>query len=409
MVGCLSGGTTKRTSSIKAAKNLKASSTELNSRNQSLLGIYSAEIETAADKIILESSSTAVQREALAWKAEAIPVLQASLLNPDPVAAVLDTWVFIFQMRDYLSRSPLKEEDGEANSVVTATLTEMNAQMEQLIRTAAPAASIEDLRHRAETWATTHPIRAGLAGRQSVDPEIVRRVGESDLRMGAALRSVDERLGDLSARLDAYNMYLPKQARWQAELLLGDIARNPQIDAATRNAAKLSDAMAKTSNNLDRLPEFMNQARQAVTGDIDGQRLAAQGFVHDERVDTLDALEDERVAAVAALDHERVAATEDFRGERKQIFDDLRNHEILVMQDFDGSVEKAMQEFDAKNHRLIDHLFLRAIELVLLTVALCSLAAWVLLGHFVSRFRGVTQGLERERVGEKGEQRRFGT
>lgn len=390
MLGCLSGGTTRRTSSVKAAKNLEASPTELNSRNQSLLGIYSAEIESAADKIMMESSSTEVQRAALAWKAEAIPVLQASLLNPDPVAAVLDTWVFIFQMGDYLNRSTLKQEQGGVHPIVTSTLTEMDAQMEQLVRAAAPAANIDDLRHRAETFATAHPIRAGLAGRQSVDPEVVRAVGESDLRMGAVLQSVDERLGDLSARLDAYNIYLPKQARWQAELWLGDVARNPQIDAATRNAANLSDALAKTSNNIDRLPEFMSQARQAVNSDVAGQRLAAQDFVHDERVQTLDALQQERVAALAALDKERLAATEDFRGERKQIFEDLRNHEILVMQDFDSSVAKAMQEFDAKNRRLIDHLFLRAIELVLLTVALCFLAAWILMGRVKSRPSRVT-------------------
>lgn len=391
MLGCLSGGTTRRTSSAKSAKNLEASPTELNSRNQSLLGIYSAEIESAADKIMMESSSTAVQREALAWKAEAIPVLQASLLNPDPVAAVLDTWVFIFQMGDYLNRSTLKQEQGGVHPIVTSTLTEMDAQMEQLVRAAAPAANIDDLRHRAETFATAHPIRAGLAGRQSVDPEVVRAVGESDLRMGAVLQSVDERLGDLSARLDAYNIYLPKQARWQAELWLGDVARNPQIDAATRNAANLSDALAKTSNNIDRLPEFMSQARQAVNSDVEGQRMAAQDFVHDERVQTLDALQQERVAAVAALDKERLAATEDFRGERKQIFEDLRNHEILVMQDFDATVAKAMQEFDTKNRRLIDHLFLRAVELVLLTVALCFLAAWLLLGRVMSRPSRVTR------------------
>lgn len=382
MLGCLSGGGTRRSSSVKSAKNLEASPTELTSRNQSLLGVYSAEVETAADRVILESSSPVVRREALAWKAEAIPVLQASLLNPDPVAAVLDTWVFLFQMRAYLERITLKEGFEEFHSIAAATLTQMDLQMDQLIRTAAPKADIDDLRQQAEAWAKAHPIQTGLAGRQSVDPEVVRKVGESDLRMTSVLLSVDQRLGDLSARLDAYNIYLPKQTRWQAELWLDDIARNPQIGSVQRNLTSVSDALAKTSNNLDRFPQFMTQARQAVKSDIEGQRLAAQGFLRDERVETLDALQQERVATVAALDNERVAATEDLRGERKQIFEDLRNQEILVMQDLNASVEKAMQEFDTKNRRLIDHLFLRAVELVFLTVALCSLAAWILLRRF---------------------------
>jgi hypothetical protein len=56
VLGCASG-TTRKTSSMKSAKNVKSSAAELSSRNQSLLGLYSAEIVAAADKIIWESPS----------------------------------------------------------------------------------------------------------------------------------------------------------------------------------------------------------------------------------------------------------------------------------------------------------------------------------------------------------------
>jgi hypothetical protein len=99
--GCMSGNGTRKASSVKSTKNVQSSMPELSSRNQSMLAIYSAEIEVAADRIISESPSPATQRQALVWKAEAIPVMQTSLLNTDPVAAVLDTWAFIFQMTAY--------------------------------------------------------------------------------------------------------------------------------------------------------------------------------------------------------------------------------------------------------------------------------------------------------------------
>ena len=95
-LGCVSGSNTRKKSSAKIAKNVTSSAPELSSRNQSLLALYSAEIEAAADKIILESSARAARRQALEWKAEAIPVMQTSLLNTDPVAAALDAWAFIF-------------------------------------------------------------------------------------------------------------------------------------------------------------------------------------------------------------------------------------------------------------------------------------------------------------------------
>src|SRR5512146_630189 len=100
-LGCGSGAT-RKSSSARVAKNLESSVPELSSRNQSLLAVYSAEIETAADKIIAGSSSPPCRRLALEWKAEAVPVMQTSLLDTDPVAAALDTWVFLYQMRAYM-------------------------------------------------------------------------------------------------------------------------------------------------------------------------------------------------------------------------------------------------------------------------------------------------------------------
>jgi hypothetical protein len=383
--GCLSGST-RRASSAKSAKNLKASPTELSSRNQSLLGIYCAEIEAAADKIISESPSIAAQRQALAWKAEAIPAIQASLLNPDPLAAILDTWVFIFQMRTYMERPSIKHAFGEFYPVVTETINHMDAEMEQLIRAAAPAANVAGLRARVDTWAREHPIRAGLAGRQSVGPELIRIVGETDLRIRSLLQSVEERLGDITARLDVYNVYLPKQARWQAELLLSDISQDPQLEAAKSNLVSLSGALANTASRMDQLPEFMNQARIAVRSDVEAQRLAAQHFVRDERLETLDALHQERVGTVADLRNERLAATEDIRGERQAVFEALNNQEQAVIRDLNTTSEKVIQDFDTRSRRLIDHFFLRALELVLFTILLCSLLGWTLLRWFVSRY-----------------------
>jgi hypothetical protein len=381
---CLSG-TTRRASSVKSAKNVKASPTELSSRNQSLLGIYCAEIEAAADKIISDSPSVAAQRQALAWKAEAIPAIQASLLNPDPLAAILDTWVFIFQMRTYMERPSIKDAFGEFYPVVTEAINHMDAEMEQLILTAAPAAKVPHLRARVETWAKDHPIRAGLSGRQSVDPELIRRVGGTDLGIGSLLQSVEERLGDITARLDVYNVYLPKQARWQAELLLSDISQDPQVEAAKSNLLGLSGTLANTASRMDQLPEFMEQARVAVRSGVEEQRLAAQNFLRDERLETLDALHQERVGTVADLRNERLAATEDIRGERQAVFEALNNQEQTVIRDLNVSSEKIIQEFDTRSRRLIDHFFLRALELVLFTILLCSLLGWVLLRWFVSR------------------------
>src|SRR6478672_3608938 len=147
-LGCISDGTTRKKSSAKIAKNVTSSAPELSSRNQSLLALYSAEIETAADKIISESHSRTARRQALEWKAEAIPAMQTSLLNTNPIAAVLDTWAFIFQMRTYLERPALKQSLGELQAVVATTVKNMEAEMERTVRLGSPTANVADLRQR---------------------------------------------------------------------------------------------------------------------------------------------------------------------------------------------------------------------------------------------------------------------
>lgn len=384
MPGCVSGGTTRKTSSIKSL-SVESSAAELSSRNQSFLSLYSSEVEVAADKIILESPSPVAKREALVWKTEAIPVMQASLLNTDPVAAVLDTWVFIFQMTAYMERPDVKQRLGESYSVVAETLRNMESQMTQLVQQGAPSANVADIRQRAGAWAEAHPIQTTLAGRQSVDAEVIRKVGESDMGTRASIQALGESLGDLTARMDSYNTYLPKQARWQAELLLSDVASDPQVKAALSNAAVLSSTLAKASSSMDRAPEIAGQARKAINADVENQRLATQAFLRNERLETLHALQLERIAAVAALDHERQAATADLRGERQIFLDSLKSQETSIMNTLSAASDKAIRDIDQRSRGLIDHFFVRALEVVLFTLALCSLAGWILLRRFAPK------------------------
>jgi hypothetical protein len=378
-LGCVSGSNTRKKSSAKIAKNVTSSAPELSSRNQSLLAFYSAEIETAADKIISEAPSRTARRQALEWKAEAIPVLQTSLLNTDPIAAVLDTWSFIFQMSAYMERPALKQALGDSHAIVAETVKNMNVEIERNVRLGSPTADVADLRQWISNWADAHPIQASLAGRRSLDPDLISKAEQSDLGTMDSLKGLSESIGDLAARLDSYNAYAPKQARWQAELLLGDVTRDPQVSAALSNFVALSNTAAKASSNMDRMPELVGQAREAVRADIEGQRLSVQAFVNEQRLQTLDALQQERIATIAALRGERLAATADMRGERQVVLDALHNDEVAAMNDVNAMRDKAIQDLDARGRGLIDHFFIRALELMLLAFVLCSPVVWMLL------------------------------
>jgi hypothetical protein len=384
LCGCASQ-TTRKTALIKSSKKVETSAAELSARNQSLLGLYSAEIEAAADKIILESTSSPTRRQALLWKAEGIPVLQRSLLNTDPLAAAIDAWAFIFQMTDYMNRPAVKNEFGEFHPLVIETLNRMGTQLEQLLQAAAPSADLAAGRERLQSWAREHPIEAGLSGRKSVDAHLISTTEQSDLGTRASIKALSESIGDFTARMDSYNAYLPKQARWQVELLLSDIAREPQVAAAMSDLAVVTKALDKTSGKMDELPEMMGQVRKAVLADVEGQRLEAQAFLRQERMETLDALNQERIETMAGIDHERQAATVDVRQEREIVLDTLQSERVIVMNELHAAGDKALQDFDSRSRSLIDHFFLRVLEIFLLALLLGSLVTWLLVRRFTTR------------------------
>ncbi len=383
--GCFSGNGTRKAASLKSTKNVESSAPELSSRNQSLLALYSAEIETAADRIISESPSPAAQRQALIWKAEAIPVMQTSLLNTDPVAAVLDTWAFIFQMTAYMERPALKQKMGESYPVVAETLRNMDAEMQQLVQLAAPQANVADLRQKVSTWAEAHPIQASLAGRPSADPDVIRKAEQSDLGMSSSIKTLAEGLGDITARLDSYNAYLPKQARWQAELLLSDFTHDAQIRGALSDFATLSNSAAKASGTIDQMPGLVDQTRKAFKTDVDDERLSLQAFVREERLSTLYALQQERIATIDAMHVERLATTAQISDQRQATLEALRGQETAMMDEFEQISQRDIQNIDARGRSLINYFFLRVLELMLLTLALCALLAWIFLRRFTPR------------------------
>lgn len=387
--GGVQGDDSKKTR--KYTPNVKSSASEISSRNQSLLAVYSAEIETAADKIILGSPSPAARRQALVWKAEAIPVMQTSLLNSDPIAAVLDTWAFVFQMTAFMEGQEWKNTMGNFYPVVTGTLRNMNVQMEQLVQSAAPKANIAALREKVRGWAEANPIQDSLASRQSAEADIIKKVGETNFGTMGSIKSLAKSMGDLSARLDSYNLYLPKQARWQSELFLEDLKGDSQVNSALSDFHTLSDTAAKLDSERLSLQEFVHQERvqtlNAALTAVHAERLGTLDTVERQRIATLAALHAERLGVISALDAERLAATADLRGERQTVLDGLRGQEVAIVSDIRATSEKEIHTLDTEGRDLINLLFLRALELMLLTLALFSFVAWILLRRFSSRPR----------------------
>jgi hypothetical protein len=127
------------------------------------------------------------------------------------------------------------------------------------------------------------------------------------------------------------------------------------------------------------------KARQLAIQDVDRQRLAAESFVIGERERLADEMTQQRIGAIADLRGERLAATADLRAERQIVLDAVHAEKVGAMSDLRELSQQTLNDFDRSSRRLADHLFWRALELVLLTLSLSFIGAWILLRRFSSR------------------------
>jgi hypothetical protein len=291
-----------------------------------LTNLLAGRLERAANDILHEADDAQVRLAALEWKAEGIPALQRASFNPDPMIGMADVWLFVIQMQDFLQEERGFEVFGEHVDTARKATLEMEQEILEFSR-AKGGKPIEsgtsDMIHK---FAAEYPIRSTLTSRPSVASVLDEGVKTGSMGAFAAVGSLVEGFGDLSDRLAIYAEHLPKQARWQAELLLFDKGiESIDVDALLGDTARLGRAADRLVDFTEDLPLLIDASvedllpeieRIVASIDIDGvvgsaDEMAARHLavalaaVTIERESILEAVTEERIAALA--DAERMA------------------------------------------------------------------------------------------------------
>jgi hypothetical protein len=135
-----------------------------------------------------------------------------------------------------------------------------------------------------------------------------------------AVGAVSDVIENLSERLNIYAAQLPKQARWQAEILIAETAAAYRVDSAVEDirdvgtaARRATDLMGDVHGLLGDVPglldaerEILAAERRAILANISSQRAQTLEYMTAERLAVLTAAREERMALVAALRQERI-------------------------------------------------------------------------------------------------------
>ena len=292
-----------------------------------LVDRFAGRIEQSADRIVEQADTAAVQRRALALKVDAIPAVFTAGYRADPLSAAIDVWVLAFQFREYVEVGAGRTAFGPQQRLLQDTAREQLADVDTVMRTIAIKPEYFDrARPQVEQWAAGHPIKHTFTGRTSGASLLVSlRSDNKDAFL--VVGEVSDTLENMSERLNTYVAHLPKQARWQAELLAADVTKALPVERTLADVHDLGTAARRATGVLDGIPglldaerEILATERRAVLAGVDGQRRQTLDvlteYVTAERLALVAAVRDERVATVAAVHQERletIAAVETMR------------------------------------------------------------------------------------------------
>lgn len=290
---------------------------ELNARmlTREFATTFAVRVEVAADSIAERTADSATQLNTLRWKLGASKASQHAATQMAPMMALLDTWAFAEQMRQFFDTGAGSQLFGEEQSIARATADALAADAQQLARGVSSDAELTRYREFVERYAREHPLAdLGFARTSVVDQWVTETNQHASLV--ATVGSVSQSMSDVSERMRMFGERAPSQAVWETRLAMVD---------AGFGGADLSRALGQADASLDRLsrvaessPEQLHaaiadlRASMLVVSDrFDESWTLMAGTVQHEREELAANIREQREAAVLAFDSQRAALAKD--------------------------------------------------------------------------------------------------
>ena len=270
----------RQTDIMEKAGTVSVSAALLRVGVNDLVDRFAGRIEQSADRIVEQSDAVAVQRRALALKVDAIPVVYTAGYRADPLSAAVDVWVLAFQFREYVETGAGRAAFGPQQGLLQEAARVQLADVDAVMRTIAIKPEYFDrARPQVEQWAAGHPIEHSFAGRTS-GASLLTRLRSENQDVFLVVGAVSDTLENMSERLNTYAAHLPKQARWQAELLASEMTTGLHLDRTIADVHDVGTAARHATGVLEGIPALLDAERdiiaaerRAVLAGVDGQRL----------------------------------------------------------------------------------------------------------------------------------------
>jgi hypothetical protein len=375
--GCSTSG--PRQTRLMKTSNMTISSAQLRVQVRSLAGRFSGLMEDAGSQALMLTDDPARKRGVLLWLSNGIPAMQQALFQPDPLAALIDAQFLIAQMRIYFDAPIEHELPPEYLKIADRALDEMESDIRLIVDNAGPETDYEAGRTFIYEAARDNPTDSSFTARQgsaAMLAEFTARAGGGALK---SIGSITETVEDLVARIDLNAEYVPKFARWQAQLLiLDDIKGDEDYEAVISAVQQLQqlELVAAFLEDLDpliaNLPDLVADEREAVLDAVHAYLRETLVFVELQRTTLMhEDVRTEREAILAAVREERLAVLAAISEERRIVLKAISQERGAVFADLNALMDEAFT-------REVNKLFIRG--LILIAIILGGFATITFLG-----------------------------
>ena len=363
----------RQTAVMENTGAVSVSASVLRARIDDLTERLAGRIEETADRIRREARDPVVRRRALATKIEAIPALYGAAYRVDPLEAAMDVWGFAFQVSQFVGEGKGRDLFGPQQPLMLELAHDVLADADAVIEGIAIGhQAFADARVRVELWATRHPVERNFTAR----PSIVASLADLHTEQNAfvAVGAATDTLENLSERLNTYAAQLPKQARWQAELLVADMPHEPEVADVLGDVHALGATARRANDLLGDVPGLVGSAGSPVRELVAGERRAVLEGVNSQRLQTLEFVTAERLAVLAAVHEERIATLAVLHQER-----------IESLKEVDAIKSRTVDSTLAGLRELVDYTLVRAAVLLLLAMLSAAILGvvcyWLTIGR----------------------------
>jgi len=353
-------------------KKLNTSPAELRLKIQHAALPLSGIIEAYGDRILEDCNDPSVRKNALLWKINGIPTIHQAIFQSDPFLAFLDMWVLAVQMRLFFEEGLGREALGKWHPIAVEGTQKLESILRTMARKISADGDITTAEEKINTWGQENPIESMHFIRTTLTVYMASELGAETMGTFAVVDAVAIGVADLSQQMNAYANYLPKQARWQTELLLEGLTATEKIDQALAGFGRMSRDIERLTLLAESTPARVSAERtiilKALTRNLD-RALAA--------------LEKERVAVMTDFKNERAGISADITAERIALLAEIDRQRRETLADMEGMSRRMLEEALEDSNAKIDYFFIRTLQVggLLVLVVLCFCAAAIYYIH----------------------------